>query len=86
MTVDGGCGRKKASISPASELKMRIKKSDNHKILIVDDDEDILVLLAKWLGDAGFETIVSSSGEDAYLKIAEVCPSLVITDLFIRRS
>ena len=62
---------------------MPAKKTTSHKILIVDDDEELLTLLAKWLIEEGFEVITSTSGEDAIEKYSEVNPSLVITDLFM---
>lgn len=52
-------------------------------ILIVDDDEDILKLLSKWLTDAEYEVVTSNSGEDALVKLESLNPSMVITDLFM---
>ncbi len=62
---------------------MNKESRHKHKILIVDDDDDILSLLYRGLTDAGFEVIKSDSGEDALTKLATVSPSLVITDLFM---
>ena len=53
------------------------------KILIVDDDQDMLTLLSKWLNTAGFSTQTAISGSDALSKIQVSRPDLVITDLFM---
>ena len=37
----------------------------NHRILIVDDDRDILANLSDILADEGYETETAASGEDA---------------------
>ena len=53
------------------------------RILIVDDDEDILSSLSTWLGNEGFEVIPASSGEEALGQMHTIHPNLVITDLFM---
>jgi two-component system response regulator GlrR len=50
-------------------------------ILIVDDDPDILRLMAMRLKAAGYDTISVSNGEAALAHIALNSPDLVITDL-----
>ena len=55
----------------------------NHRILLVDDDNDILLLLSKWLSNEGFEVITATSGEEAISKLEIAQPRLVITDLFM---
>ncbi len=57
---------------------------DTRKIYIVDDDNEILTLLSKWLVAAGFDVITALSGEEAYSKISGSPPALVITDLFMK--
>ncbi len=42
-----------------------------HRILIVDDDVDILANLSDILGDIGYETVTASSGPKALEKIDE---------------
>ncbi|MGY8813352.1 MAG: sigma-54-dependent transcriptional regulator [Gammaproteobacteria bacterium] len=59
------------------------ENTKSHDLLIVDDDEEILKLLSKWLDDAGFNVVTSTSGEDAFDKISNIQPSLIITDLFM---
>ncbi|MFT5351676.1 MAG: two-component system response regulator GlrR, partial [Gammaproteobacteria bacterium] len=60
------------------------KKADaKYRILVVDDDDDILALLRTWLGNEGFEVLTCSSGEDALGQLHTTNPNLVITDLFM---
>ena len=62
---------------------MSKKTEDKYRILVVDDDDDILSLLSTWLGKEGFEVFTCSSGEDALSQLHTVHPNLVITDLFM---
>ncbi len=53
------------------------------RLLVVDDDQDMLNLLANWLGNAGYTVTSALCGTDALGQI-EICkPDLVITDLFM---
>ena len=54
-----------------------------YRILVVDDDKEILVLLSKWLNKAGFEVTTSESAEDALIRLQVINPELVITDLYM---
>ena len=51
------------------------------KILIVDDDADIVVMLEDRLQAAGYETIVALEGQQALDQIAHESPHLVLLDL-----
>lgn len=53
------------------------------KILLVDDDSDVLALLSKWLKDDSLEVITAESGKDALAQISIDRPDLVITDLIM---
>ena len=46
-----------------------------YRILIVDDDEDILANLSDILTDIGYETDTATCGEDAIGKIEKLCPN-----------
>jgi DNA-binding response OmpR family regulator len=53
------------------------------KILAVDDEADVLVLLEKRLGASGYEVLKASSGEEA-IKIAKTeAPDLIILDILM---
>jgi CheY-like chemotaxis protein len=45
------------------------------RILIVDDDRDILANLSDILNDIGYETDTAISGEDAIGKVEQLCPN-----------
>lgn len=59
------------------------ENSKQYKILLVDDDADILALISTWLKNEDFTVITSSSGEEAIAQVDIVRPDLVITDLFM---
>ncbi len=62
----------------ASKSKSAVKK-----ILIVDDDSDVLSLLEKWLTDEKYEVKPVSSAMEALNLLPVLNPGLVITDLFM---
>ncbi len=52
-------------------------------VLLVDDDQDMLNLLSKWLEGAGFTPLMASSGGDALRQLGISRPDIVVTDLFM---
>lgn len=52
-------------------------------VLLVDDDPDMLKLLATWLRAAGFNIQTARSGADALGRIEIERPDVVVTDLFM---
>jgi two-component system, OmpR family, alkaline phosphatase synthesis response regulator PhoP len=53
------------------------------KILIVDDEEDILELVAYNLNREGYKTVKAASGEDALKKSLSETPDLIVLDLML---
>ncbi len=53
------------------------------RILIADDDPDILELVAFRLSRAGFDVVKASDGEDALAKIAAHRPDLAVLDVMM---
>ncbi len=53
------------------------------KILIVDDEQDIVELVRYNLSREGYQTITSLSGEDAISKARSKLPELIILDLML---
>ena len=53
------------------------------KILLVEDENDLLELLKRKLTDAGFEVFLSQEGYDALQIAKKVLPDLIILDLLI---
>ena len=64
-------------------LSMNAPKANGGTVLLVDDDKDMLNLLAKWLQGAGFISLLASSGEDALRQLSSARPDMVVTDLFM---
>ena len=53
------------------------------KILVVDDEPDILLMLRMALEDEGYEVVMASDGEMALGRIDEHGPDLVVLDLMM---
>lgn len=51
------------------------------KILIVDDEEDILLYLATLFEDYGYTTVTAQDGENGYRVAQEVKPDLITLDI-----
>jgi len=54
-----------------------------YKILVVDDDRDIVETLQKRLSKEGYEVAVAFDGEEALAKIKEADPDVVLLDLML---
>lgn len=53
------------------------------KILVIDDDDNILKLIQLNLERSGYNVLISENGDDGFEKIQMVKPDLVITDFMI---
>lgn len=53
------------------------------KVLIVDDEPDVLEVLSKRLINAGYQVIKASSGEEAIVKARAELPNLVVLDIIM---
>ncbi len=53
------------------------------KILIVDDEEDVLAVLEKRVSGAGYQVIKANSGLDAVAKAKKELPDLIILDVLM---
>lgn len=62
------------------------KKNNKCKVLIVEDDADISVLLGLRLENYGYEVFHSYDGEDAIRQIDKLKPSLVFLDLMLPKT
>jgi len=54
-----------------------------YRILLIDDDPDLLKLVPYRLRSAGYQVFTASSGEVALNNIAEIRPQLIIVDLLM---
>src|SRR2546423_15028402 len=52
-----------------------------HRILVVDDDESIRELFRRILQKEGYEVTAAKNGFDALLRLKEVVPDVIISDL-----
>lgn len=55
----------------------------NHKILLVDDEIDILEFLSYNLKKEGYDVFVSNNGKEAIEKAKEIIPHLIILDVMM---
>jgi len=53
------------------------------KVLIVDDEEDVRTYLNSLLSNNGYETEMAEDGEDAFRKVKEFGPNIVILDIIM---
>jgi len=53
------------------------------KVLIVDDEPDVLLLLRVNMEGAGFETTLAADGETALLRIEEEKPDVILLDIMM---
>ncbi|MGA1875372.1 MAG: response regulator [bacterium] len=54
---------------------------DKHRILIVDDNENMCITLQDILLDEGYDVLVANSGQEALSVINAQSPHLIITDI-----
>jgi two-component system response regulator GlrR len=59
----------------------KAKALENARLLIVDDDEDMLALLARWFEPEGVVPVTAHSGREALERLDIERPDAVITDL-----
>jgi len=53
------------------------------KVLIVDDEEDVLRVVGRRLSDAGYAVIQASNGKEAILLAKKQQPNLIILDIIM---
>ncbi|HUT68213.1 MAG TPA: response regulator [Dehalococcoidales bacterium] len=59
--------------------------SDRQRILLVDDDQDMLRLLNRTLEMEGFDTVIVADGDSAINLMDKIEPDLVILDTMMPR-
>jgi DNA-binding NarL/FixJ family response regulator len=53
----------------------------SHRLLVVNDEPHLLRKLESCLNPEGFDVVTARSGRDALIKIAQVVPDLIISDI-----
>ncbi len=56
---------------------------ENRKILVVDDDEEVLDLLSRKLAHAGYQVVKAASGKEAFQKAKQYFPDLMLVDIIL---
>ena len=69
----------------ARERERRLQPRPGRRVLVVDDEPNILFALEETVRDLGFESIAACDGEDALIIARGVRPDLVITDVIMPR-
>ena len=54
-----------------------------YKLLVVDDDKEIVETLSKRLIQEGYEVVVAFDGEEALVKVKETNPDVILLDLML---
>jgi CheY-like chemotaxis protein len=57
--------------------------AERKRILVVDDEEDVQVLVSRILRDAGYEVERASDGREAIQKLDAALPDLIVLDLMM---
>jgi len=60
-----------------------MKFTNNHQVLIADDEEDVINLVSQNLIGAGFHVLKASNGEEALEKARAMNPSLIVLDMMM---
>ncbi len=55
------------------------------KIMVVDDEPDILAMIEMILNRKGYETVLAEGGEEALKLLGEMRPDLILLDLMMPR-
>jgi DNA-binding response OmpR family regulator len=58
---------------------------ERRRVLLVDDEEDIVKIVRKRLELDGFEVLVAVEGKEALAKAKAECPDLIILDIMLPR-
>jgi len=54
---------------------------EKSKILLIDDDTNLLVTLSDFLSFEGYEVVTADSGEEGLKRLADMMPDLIILDM-----
>ena len=59
------------------------KPASAARVMVVDDDPDVVLLLNKVLSRRGYEVVSSLSGEEAIEKVLETKPDIIFMDIMM---
>ena len=72
-------------IAPMSGEEDTGPADHEHRILVVDDQDGIRSLLARYLGECGFDVQTATNGEEAFQAILHDPPDVLLLDLYLPR-
>jgi len=58
-------------------------QKESGRILLLDDEEDVLYSVREFLLQAGYEVVSLTSGEEALEALAESAPDMIISDVLM---
>ncbi|MBM4148811.1 MAG: response regulator [Lentisphaerae bacterium] len=58
-----------------------MEQSEKSKILLIDDDTSLLMMLGDFLKFGGYEVVTADSGEEGLRRIEKMSPDLIILDM-----
>jgi CheY-like chemotaxis protein len=71
---------RRQSVRPPDTRPSRLSKK---QILVVEDDEAIRLVLSDLLSDAGYEVLLAGDGNDAFVRLGQNSPDLIVLDLMM---
>jgi CheY-like chemotaxis protein len=60
--------------------KVLEKKTNEGRILVVDDEQDIIIIISKVLRKSGYEVITANDGLECIKKVESELPDLILLD------
>lgn len=65
------------------QIELSLENSTPYRVLIVDDDEDLLLLYSTALSGAGYEVWTATHAEQALLTLEQAQPELILIDVYM---
>ncbi len=69
--------------STPREENMGLDTGEGKRILVVDDDRDLVASIEAFLKARGFEVATASNGKEAYARVLEARPDLIVLDVMM---
>jgi PleD family two-component response regulator len=69
-----------------AKLLWELRPSQKARILIIDDDEKLLKLVANTLEDAGFQSVAFTTSDEAYSFLQSQTPDAIVSDINLETS
>jgi two-component system, OmpR family, response regulator len=78
----GGCGDARDN-APVVEPRRAPGNQPLGRILVVDDEPDLVTILTKYFSDAGYTVDAASHGGDALIAVSQYQPDVVVLDVLM---